>query len=103
VLDVGVVVGLCVEGSGGEDVVVRNGGDIVVLPKYTFDIIIELTSRTFSKGNGSFPFYVDSFFPLSPTRVLPDIAMCITMGVYKETRNTHPSGEYDFYLGLLLV
>jgi hypothetical protein len=36
-----VVVGLCVEGSGGEDVVVRNGGDIVVPPKYTFDIIIE--------------------------------------------------------------
>jgi hypothetical protein len=29
------------KGSGGEDVVVRNGGDIVVLPKYTFDIIIE--------------------------------------------------------------
>jgi hypothetical protein len=41
VLDEGVVVGLCVEGSGGENVVVRNGGDIVVLPKYTFDIIIE--------------------------------------------------------------
>jgi hypothetical protein len=41
VLDEGVVVGLCVEGSGGENVVVLNGGDIVVLPKYTFDIIIE--------------------------------------------------------------
>jgi hypothetical protein len=28
VLDEGVVVGLCVEGSGGENIVVRNGGDI---------------------------------------------------------------------------
>jgi len=35
----------------------------------------------FSNGKGSFPFYVIFFFPLSPTRHLPDLTMSNTVGV----------------------
>jgi hypothetical protein len=44
-----------------------------------------------SGNNWSFPFYVDIFFLLWPTTLLPDLTMSKLVTVWKETRTTYPS------------
>ena len=55
-------------------------------------------SRNIHISNGSFPFYVDYFFPLSPTRLLPDLTVYMnnTVGVLTRSWNRFTMRASEF-------
>ena len=62
-----------------EEVSIKHYIRIKQIIKISYIIYVKLW--ILSSGNASFPFYVDFFFPLSPTRVLSDLTMSNTVGV----------------------